>query len=103
MRKKRRTPQQKKTLSLSRDRRNRYGQNAKASRKLIPLRKAKAKRSVRHAANQALRSHGQDRSDTQQKVKSRGRWRKVADASLGETVQRRLRRQSEFGQRDNMG
>ena len=50
----RKTPQEKKRLSYERDRRNRYGQNAKASRRLIPLRKAKAKRSYRKRTNQIL-------------------------------------------------
>lgn len=49
------TPQQKKTLSYERDRRNAYGQNAKASRSAIPRRKAAARRAYRHTANQTLR------------------------------------------------
>jgi hypothetical protein len=49
------TPQTKKALSYERDRRNAYGQNAKASRKAIPRRKASARRAYRHAANQTLK------------------------------------------------
>ena len=48
------TPQQKKQLSLRKDRRERYGQNDKASRKLVPLRKAQAQRRVRRADKQML-------------------------------------------------
>jgi hypothetical protein len=49
------SPQQKKALSYERDRRNAYGQNAKASRAAIPKRKASARRAYRHAANQTLK------------------------------------------------
>lgn len=41
------TPQEKKQLSLDRDRRNTYGENSKASRKLVPLKKAKSHRAER--------------------------------------------------------
>jgi hypothetical protein len=48
------TPQEKKRLSLSKDRRNTYGQHDKASRRCIPLNKAKSIRADRHAQDQAL-------------------------------------------------
>ena len=48
------TPQEKKRLSLTKDRRNTYGENNKASRKSIPLTKAKSIRAERHAQDHAL-------------------------------------------------
>ncbi len=48
------TPQEKKRLSLTKDRRNTYGENDKASRKSIPLTKARSIRAERHAQDQAL-------------------------------------------------
>jgi hypothetical protein len=42
--KKLRSPQEKKSLSCANDRRNTYRENDKASRKLIPLRKAQESR-----------------------------------------------------------
>lgn len=47
-------PQQKKVLSYARDRREHYGQNDKAARRLVPLRKAQANRRLRRADRQAL-------------------------------------------------
>ena len=49
------SPQQKKSASLALDRRNVYGENDKASRKLIPRRKQEANQELRRAANQPLR------------------------------------------------
>ncbi|MCR6658047.1 MAG: hypothetical protein NVV72_01415 [Asticcacaulis sp.] len=48
------TPQEKKRLSLLKDRRNNYGENDKASRKWIPLRKAMENRDDRRKVGQAL-------------------------------------------------
>jgi|SRR5690348_8474143 len=47
-------PREKKRLSLDRDRRNVYGENAKASRKNIPRSKQLSNMRIRHAAAQAL-------------------------------------------------
>ncbi|MGD0939800.1 MAG: hypothetical protein ABR905_08800 [Terracidiphilus sp.] len=47
-------PVQKKKLSLERDRRNTYGENAKASRKSIPKGKQTSNQSERRAANAPL-------------------------------------------------
>jgi hypothetical protein len=54
----RRSPAEKKALSYARDRRNAYGQNDKASRKAISLRKRKVNRANRHAARQQLADAG---------------------------------------------
>ena len=48
--KRRRSPQEKKSLSYERDRVNVYGQNNKATRKRIPKFKAAANRALRHQA-----------------------------------------------------
>jgi hypothetical protein len=47
-------PQEKKNLSLARDRRNTYGENAKASRKNIPASKQRSHQTERHAAKAPL-------------------------------------------------
>jgi hypothetical protein len=48
------TPQEKKRLSYENDRRNTYGENSKASRKGIPLAKARANRAERHTQDHVL-------------------------------------------------
>jgi hypothetical protein len=48
------SPQQKKLASLALDRRNVYGNNDKASRKLIPLGKQRSQQGLRRAAKQPL-------------------------------------------------
>jgi hypothetical protein len=48
------SPQDKKALSYAKDRRNGYGENAKASRKAIPRRKALENRDDRRKVVQAL-------------------------------------------------
>lgn len=54
------TPQDKKRLSYAKDRRNNYGNSDKASRRLIPLYKAKQRRLHRSRAQQALSAVGDD-------------------------------------------
>jgi hypothetical protein len=49
-----RSPQERKALSYAKDRRNTYGENDKASRKAIPLRKAQESRKDRHKVAQDL-------------------------------------------------
>lgn len=48
------TPQEKKRLSLQKDRRESHGQNDKASRRLVPLRKAQAQRRLRRGDKQQI-------------------------------------------------
>ena len=48
------SPQEKKAVSLNRDRRNTYGENDKSSRKNIPLSKQHSHQAARRAANQPL-------------------------------------------------
>jgi hypothetical protein len=47
-------PEEKKILSLKLDRRNTYGENAKASRKSIPRAKQRTSKQTRHAAVEVL-------------------------------------------------
>lgn len=54
MSKRHRSPQEKKSLSYDRDRRDLYGENAKASRRIVPLRKAHLNRAHRKAVTQTL-------------------------------------------------
>lgn len=91
-----RSPQEKKALSLRKDRRNIYGQNDKASRKAIPLRKAQESRRNRHKNNQAIAQLNQDdetraalvESSARQDVHRTGGWTKGADAPLAEVIER---------------
>lgn len=101
--KKPRTPQQKKALSLARDRRNTYGDNQKAARKAIPLRKALESRKIRHKNNQAISRANQldeaaldlAESSARHDVHRLGGWKKVADESLGKVVDRALKARRE--------
>lgn len=103
MREKQRTPQEKKSLSYLRDRRNDYGENSKSSRKNIPRSKALGIRAMRHAQNQALRgiviaASEIDALEAEPRAKQerRRRWSKSRDAPLGKAVARKLwRRKNE--------
>ena len=95
----RRTPQEKKQLSLLNDRRNGYGENLKASRKNIPRNKAFVNRANRHADRQALViATGSSDPDLgeQADLTVRGRrrkvWRKWPDVSLGQVLAHRSER-----------
>ncbi|WP_157359580.1 hypothetical protein [Caldimonas brevitalea] len=96
------TPQQKKRLSYAKDRRNSFGENSKASRKGVPLAKARANRSERHAQDHLLaQSRGVQTHEELAAVEVQVRstkprqWRKSADVSLGEVLARRRQRQAE--------
>jgi hypothetical protein len=94
------TPQEKKALSLKKDRRNRWGNNDKAARKIIVLRKAKETRRVRHRNNQAVQTlDPQDEaraslteSNARSEALRRGGWRKDPDEPLGDVIAQKLRR-----------
>ncbi|MFO1251395.1 MAG: hypothetical protein U1E77_09750 [Inhella sp.] len=93
------TPQQKKRLSYKKDRRNTFGENSKASRKGIPLAKARSIRSERHAQDYALAqaSHTAD-PDQLDNIENAVRstdprdWRKSPDKPLGQVLARRAAR-----------
>jgi hypothetical protein len=90
------TPQEKKRLAYQHDRRNGYGQNAKASRKLIPLRKRKGERAYRKLTNQivagAVRSAdllADDSIENRVADVAKKRWRKIPDVSLADAIRRK--------------
>lgn len=90
------TPQEKKRLSLSKDRRNAYGANDKASRRNIPRAKSQVNRANRHQdATTLAKAVGApdeivDESIEQQVLGRRRKvWRKWADEPLGKVVARR--------------
>jgi len=96
----RKSPQDKKELSLQRDRRNTYGENAKSSRKNIPRSKQRSHQQMRHAANSPLQSiKGQVSEDfaieielksrTNAIQKSRTRFKKHPDKPLGQVLERK--------------
>jgi hypothetical protein len=88
------TPQEKKALSLTRDRRNTYGNNQKAARKAIPLRKALENRRNRHKNNQAISQVEKlddarldlVESSARQDVYRAGGWAKAPDEPLGDAI-----------------
>ena len=93
-RKKLRAPQEKKALSYAKDRRNSYGQNDKASRRLIPLRKAQDHRSQRRVASQSLafltnlpeEAAARVESDVKRNVTRARAWKKSPDMPLADFV-----------------
>jgi len=98
------TPQEKKSLSYQKDRRNTYGENSKASRKNIALSKALALRAERHSQDhmllETLKANDGDQlaliENSIRSTKPR-QWRKSADKPLGEVLARRLLRKSVAG------
>jgi hypothetical protein len=94
-----RSPQEKKGLSYQRDCRNVYGENDKASRKLIPIRKAQSQRRLRRKVEQALALVAQldeaavdlIESDARQDVRRVEAWRKGEDMPLGRYIERQER------------
>lgn len=98
----RRTPAEKKRLSYERDRRNTYGENDKATRKAIPLRKRLRARADRKRANQALApgvvpSEIEDGDHLDAELlptRDPRHWRKQPDAPLGRKVETSLKRRA---------
>ena len=92
------SPQEKKRLSLQKDRRNTYGENAKSTRKNIPKSKAQSHRKVRHAAKDAIGHLVQSPEAVAEVVEStltkprlqKGRWRKSPDTPLGIAVKGKI-------------
>jgi hypothetical protein len=94
---KKRTPQEKKALSLKRDRRNVYGECTKGTRVGIPRSKQQSKQAERRAAKQPLLTvtgavdeqsalTAQDESVAAGTLKHLKGFRKVPDLSLGEVL-----------------
>src|ERR1700738_4359268 len=99
---KRLSPQQKKRLSYLRDRRNDYGENDKASRKAIPMRKRWIARSYRRETNQqipknALVGEVEDVAEAEEEVLSvrRKSWKKRPDVPLGKYLARKSERREQ--------
>jgi hypothetical protein len=94
------TPQEKKTLCYAKDRRNTYGENDKASRKLVPLRKARVNRGFRRKINEVLKSpegHPLETADileAQVRNIKREDWKKSADQPLGIVIEEKLLRRT---------
>jgi hypothetical protein len=89
--KKRRSPQEKKRLSYSKDRRNWYGENDKSSRKNIARNKRNRHRSERHREQQQLSAARGPVDETVEtglderltRTRRGDNWRKYPDTQLG--------------------
>ena len=96
------TPQEKKSLSYARDRRNVYGENDKSSRKAIPARKAAESRKSRRKANHALgvverldeEAAATVESSLRHDTERVGGWIKEPDAPLSEYMDLQSRRRA---------
>ena len=97
--KKQRTPQEKKRLSLEKDRRYCYGENNKSSRKAVPKRKKKANRAARR--QNGLNLELEDISGTAFKKSLVTRWRKVPHAKLSHHLESQRQRRSSLNQQEN--
>ena len=95
------TPQEKKRLSLAKDRRNTYGENDKASRKAIPRRKQIGQMQLRRAVAQELQLSGPHGGRAIEEIASKvaavqtkkkhKRFKKAPDEPLGEVLKRKQR------------
>jgi hypothetical protein len=92
------SPQEKKALSLAKDRAAYFYNNQKAARKAVPLRKAIESRRVRHENNQAI-AHLDSLDDAaaalvessaRQNVARKGGWKKGKSDPLGVVIARVL-------------
>jgi hypothetical protein len=96
------SPQDKKALSYAEDRRNAYGENDKASRKAIPLRKAGENRQNRRKIKQDFAGIPEMdeaevalvESSARHDINRVGRWKKVPDVPLSDIVERQRRRRT---------
>jgi hypothetical protein len=84
-----RSPQAKKARSLTRDRRNAYGENDKSSRTAIRGHKRHVHRVDRQALHQAIHREDVTSEDATIVPARRGRWRKCPDKPLGELLHAR--------------
>jgi hypothetical protein len=105
------SPQTKKALSYAKDRRNDYGENDKASRRAIPLRRAAESRKVRRKAHQSLKAleHAEEEaaavseSELRQDLERTGGWTKTPDQPLGAYLARHLKLRRMREKRDEGG
>ena len=96
---KRKTPQEKKSESYAKDRRNTYGENSKASRKSIPRHKQRSHQLDRRIASEGLRVDGgevdlerADAAETRRLLAAKYAFKKQPDQPLGEVLKRRGKR-----------
>lgn len=90
------SPQEKKLLSYTKDRRSDYSANAKASRRLVPLRKRLASRGERKLSSEAVAEYDFRDPDSVDVVSrklsgvklAKARFRKDADVPLREHIER---------------
>ncbi len=87
----RKSPQEKKRLSLAKDRRNNYGENNKSARKGIPRRRAKGNRKYRRALKSGLNDpeFGVVVPAKAARIRKTS-WKKWPDERLGEVIKKRL-------------
>lgn len=93
MKKRERTPQEKKRLSLKKDRRNAYGENDKASRKIIPRQRKASDRKYRQRLKDDLRKAPVEFGVVESARAVKGRKsssRKVPDVPLSERIAHKL-------------
>jgi hypothetical protein len=99
-----RTPQQKKALSLAKDRRNTYGNNDKAARKGVRRRRAIGNRNYRRNVKQAISGevdHVEGLPEALDEAAGKVRrtsWKKWPDTPLGEVIQQKKQRRARTGQ-----
>lgn len=90
--KKKRSPQEKKKLSLQKDRRNDYGENDKSSRKNIPRSKALDKRRLRRVLKmKILDEQHEGEFETKQKLLDLERFKKAPDGSLISKIEKSIK------------
>ena len=95
------SPSEKKRLSLALDRRNSYRENAKASRKGIPLSKARSHRAERHSVAETLREVTPIHADEAEastrstaRLKKVGAFKKSPDESLAAHIEQQAKRRT---------
>ncbi|MGA3075079.1 MAG: hypothetical protein ABSG56_15425 [Bryobacteraceae bacterium] len=95
---KERTPQEKKSLSLAKDRRNVYGEAPHGARKSIPLRKKLRNRANRHSQESKLPSEPTpfdadqaDEMESSMHDTAPQHWAKYPDAPLGDVLAKKQR------------
>ena len=93
----RKSPQEKKKLSYKKDRRNRYGENTKSSRKTIPRRKAGENRRYRRALRRGLAEaeFGVAVPASAARIRKSG-WRKMPDTPLNRAIERQRAKRDEL-------
>ena len=100
----RKSPQEKKRLSLLKDRRNTYGENSKGSRKAIPRHKKGQRRAARRIEKQILSAGSPPESELGDAVKVRLAshqtwvWKKTPDTPLGEAIDWKLNDRAKRGE-----